>query len=134
MNTKLDSPHPPNKTKLSSIESEILIKYMRIKWTPSLKALHLLPWGKNGDAPGRLGDWAEWLLVEEIYVPTLFPFIFPPKTWKWPKKLKGGGGFRDIRAYGQNRAKKWGGGLNREGGIKVISTVFGFFDALRSVS
>ena len=40
-------PHPhQNKTKVFGVESEILIKYKRIKWTPSCKASHLLPEGK----------------------------------------------------------------------------------------
>ena len=43
--------HPPptthhqNKKKVSALKSEILIKYKRIKWTPSCKALLLLPGG-----------------------------------------------------------------------------------------
>ena len=37
--------HPPNKKKIFGVESEILIKYKRIKWTPIRKASHLLPGG-----------------------------------------------------------------------------------------
>ena len=37
--------HPPNKKKVSALKSEILIKYKRIKWTPSCKASLLLPRG-----------------------------------------------------------------------------------------
>ena len=42
--------HPPptihqNKKKVSALKSEILIKYKRIKWTPSCKATLLLPGG-----------------------------------------------------------------------------------------
>ena len=36
-------PHPLNKTKISGVESEILIKYKRIKWTPVGKTLSLFP-------------------------------------------------------------------------------------------
>ena len=44
------SGHPPttnhqNKKKVSALKSEILIKYKRIKWTPSCKASLLLPGG-----------------------------------------------------------------------------------------
>ena len=45
--------HPPpttdhqNKKKGSVIKSEILIKYKRIKWTPSCKASLLLPGGQK---------------------------------------------------------------------------------------
>ena len=39
-------PHPhPNKKKVSALKIQILIKYKRIKWTPSRKASHLLPGG-----------------------------------------------------------------------------------------
>ena len=38
--------HHPNKKNVFGVESEILIKYKRIKWTPNRKALHLLPGGK----------------------------------------------------------------------------------------
>ncbi len=38
--------HHQNKKKVSVIKSEILIKYKRIKWTPSRKASLLLPGGK----------------------------------------------------------------------------------------
>ena len=34
-----------NKKKVSALKSEILIKYKRIKWTPSCKATLLLPGG-----------------------------------------------------------------------------------------
>ena len=34
-----------NKKKVSALKSEILIKYKRIKWTPSCKASLLLPGG-----------------------------------------------------------------------------------------
>ena len=37
--------HPQNKKKVSAPKSEILIKYKRIKWTPSCKASLLLPGG-----------------------------------------------------------------------------------------
>ena len=37
------APHPLNKTKISGVESEILIKYKRIKWNSSRRASHLLP-------------------------------------------------------------------------------------------
>ena len=37
--------HPQNQTKIFGVKSEILIKDKRIKWTPSRKALHLLPEG-----------------------------------------------------------------------------------------
>jgi len=37
--------HQQNKKKVSGYKSEILIKYKRIKWTPSRKASHLLPGG-----------------------------------------------------------------------------------------
>ena len=37
--------HQQNKKKDSGYKSEILIKYKRIKWTPSRKASHLLPGG-----------------------------------------------------------------------------------------
>ena len=36
-----------NKTKIFGVESEILIKYKRIKWTPSRKASLLLPGGSK---------------------------------------------------------------------------------------
>ena len=40
--------HPPlNKTKIFALKSEILIKYKRIKWTPSRKASLLLPAGQT---------------------------------------------------------------------------------------
>ena len=38
--------HHQNKKKVSAFKSEILIKYKRIKWTPSCKASLLLPGGK----------------------------------------------------------------------------------------
>ena len=38
-----------NKTKVFGVKNEILIKYKRIKWTPSRKASHLLPEGKNAN-------------------------------------------------------------------------------------
>ena len=39
-------PHPHQNEKIIfGVKSEILIKYKRIKWTPSRKALHLLPGG-----------------------------------------------------------------------------------------
>ena len=38
---------PPNKTKIFWVESEILIKYKRIKWTPRVKALQLSSQGDN---------------------------------------------------------------------------------------
>ena len=44
-------PHPPppsdhqNKKEVTALKSEILIKYKRIKWTPSCKASLLLPGG-----------------------------------------------------------------------------------------
>ena len=39
-------PHPhPNKKKVSALKIQILIKYKRIKWTPSCKASRLLPGG-----------------------------------------------------------------------------------------
>ena len=39
-------PHPhQNKKIIFGVKSEILIKYKRIKWTPSRKASHLLPGG-----------------------------------------------------------------------------------------
>ena len=41
---KVRHPHP-NKKKVSTLKIQILIKYMRIKWTPSRKASLLLPWG-----------------------------------------------------------------------------------------
>ena len=41
------TPHPQNKTKVFGVESKILIKYKRIKWTPSGKATLLLPGGKS---------------------------------------------------------------------------------------
>ena len=34
--------YPPSKKKVSALKSEILIKYKRIKWTPSCKASLLL--------------------------------------------------------------------------------------------
>ena len=43
--------HPPptihlqNKKKVFALKSEILLKYKRIKWTPSCKAAQLLPGG-----------------------------------------------------------------------------------------
>ena len=42
--------HPPstthqNKKKVSALKIQILIKYKRIKWTPSCKATLLLPGG-----------------------------------------------------------------------------------------
>ena len=41
-------PHPhPNKKIISVPTTKILIKYKRIKWTPSRKASHLLPGGKS---------------------------------------------------------------------------------------
>ena len=42
--------HPPStkiKKKVSALKSKILIKYKRIKWTPSCKATLLLPGGKH---------------------------------------------------------------------------------------
>ena len=40
-------PHPhQNKKIIFGVKSEILIKYKRIKWTPSRKASHLLPGDK----------------------------------------------------------------------------------------
>ena len=45
------APHPPpttdhqNKKKVSALKIQILIKYKRIKWTPSCKASLLLPGG-----------------------------------------------------------------------------------------
>ena len=44
-------PHPQNKTKIFGIKSEILLKYKRIKCTPSRKASHLLPGGKIISVP-----------------------------------------------------------------------------------
>ena len=38
-------PHPQNKKIISVPTTKILIKYKRIKWTPSRKASHLLPGG-----------------------------------------------------------------------------------------
>ena len=35
--------HPLNKIKIYGVKSEILIKYKRIKWTPSRKAWYFLP-------------------------------------------------------------------------------------------
>ena len=41
-------PHPhQNKTKVFGVESEILIKYKRIKWTPRVKASLLFFQGEN---------------------------------------------------------------------------------------
>ena len=41
-------PHPhQNKTKVFGVESEILIKYKRIKWTPRVKASLLFSQGDN---------------------------------------------------------------------------------------
>ena len=37
--------HPPNKKKVSALKIQILIKYKRIKWTPSCKASLLRPGG-----------------------------------------------------------------------------------------
>ena len=37
--------HPPNKKKVSALKIQILIKYKRIKSTPSCKATLLLPGG-----------------------------------------------------------------------------------------
>ena len=48
MTKKVPHPHSllhPNKKKVFGVESEILIKYKRIKWTPSRKASLLLPGG-----------------------------------------------------------------------------------------
>ena len=39
--------HHPNKKKISGVESEILIKYKRIKWTPIGKASLLSSQGDN---------------------------------------------------------------------------------------
>ena len=42
----MDTVHrPPNKKIFFGYKSEILIKYKRIKWTPSRRASHLLPGG-----------------------------------------------------------------------------------------
>ena len=41
----LRGPPPGDKKKVSGVKSDILIKYKRIKWTPSRKALLLLPVG-----------------------------------------------------------------------------------------
>ena len=43
--SSLTAHRSPNKTKIFGYKSDILIKYKRIKWTPSHKALHLLPGG-----------------------------------------------------------------------------------------
>ena len=37
--------HHANKIKIFGVDNEILIKYKRIKWAPSHKALHSLPQG-----------------------------------------------------------------------------------------
>ena len=48
-NQKVDPIHhphrPPKYKEVSALKSEILIKYMRIKWTPSYRASLLLPGG-----------------------------------------------------------------------------------------
>ena len=44
--------HHPNKIKISGIESEILIKYKRIKWTPSGKASLLSSRGDKQKSSG----------------------------------------------------------------------------------
>ena len=45
---KVRHPHPhQNKTKVFGVESEILIKYKRIKWTPRVKASLLFSQGEN---------------------------------------------------------------------------------------
>ena len=49
------APHPLNKTKISGVESEILIKYKRIKWTPVGKTLRLFP---------SQGDKKEWVIKQ----------------------------------------------------------------------
>ena len=47
---KVRHPHPhphQNKTKVFGVESEILIKYKRIKWTPRVKASLLFSQGEK---------------------------------------------------------------------------------------
>ena len=53
LKTKKSAILHPNKTKIFGVESKILIKYKGIKWTPSRKALLLLPGGYNKNLWGR---------------------------------------------------------------------------------
>ena len=52
---KVRHPHPhphQNKTKVFGVESEILIKYKRIKWTPRVKASLLFSQGEKHHESG----------------------------------------------------------------------------------
>ena len=59
-------PHPPqNKTKVFGVESEILIKYKRIKWTPRVKASLLFSQGEKLNSKQMVGrGFSRFLFLE----------------------------------------------------------------------